>query len=290
MKNYVYLLCLVLLMGCKKEKPAPEGDSSNPVSPLETSQAFVLTDVKYGSDNQQVMDLYLPANRTSSTKVFILIHGGGWSAGSKADYTFMFDALKTVYPNCAIANIGYRLGTAQSPGFPKQIDDIRLALNHIQKPLYTLSKDYFIFGSSAGGHLAMLYAYGHDHNHQVKGVCNTVGPADFTDPSYVNNPVYDYALLSLVGNVTYAQNPQLYKEVSPALRVTALSPKTISFYGDQDPLVPATQITLLHNKLTQAGVYNESTLYAGEGHGNWSQANATDCMNKIVQFIQQHFL
>lgn len=80
------------------------------------------------------MDMYLPANRSSSkTKVFVMIHGGGWSAGDKADYSSTMDALKDHYPNHGIININYRLGTQDNPGYPKQIQDIQAALNEISK-------------------------------------------------------------------------------------------------------------------------------------------------------------
>ncbi len=41
-------------------------------------------DVPYGSDSTQVMDIYLPANRSAEkTKTLIMIHGGAWTAGDK---------------------------------------------------------------------------------------------------------------------------------------------------------------------------------------------------------------
>jgi len=283
----------VALIACKKETITPQPDDTNTppaVAVYDSTQSYTLTDISYGNDPQQKMDIYLPANRSKdSTKVFILIHGGGWSSGDKADFVYFFNTLKLYYPHHAIVNINYRLGTYLSPGYPKQIQDIQQAINHIQHPNYQLESEYFIFGNSAGGHLGMFYGYRYDTLHQVKAICNTVGPADFTDVSYTGNSVYDYALSSFVGPITYAQNPTLYAEVSPVKYITANSPKTISFYGDNDPLIPATQMGILHNELTAKGVYNESTQYAGEGHGNWNQTNSNDYTAKIANFINQHF-
>ena len=51
--------------------------------------------VSYGADTQQKMDIYLPANRNASeTKVMVMIHGGGWVEGDKADFTQFVDTLK----------------------------------------------------------------------------------------------------------------------------------------------------------------------------------------------------
>lgn len=287
MRSISILLVLLLMVSCKKETKPEETTTQQ----YNTAQSYNLTDVSYGPDAQQRMDIYLPSNRSSqNTKVFILIHGGGWSAGSKADFNDAFNFLKARYPQCAIANLEYRLATTSSPAYPKQINDIQLAIQKLKTGNYNISEKYCMFGSSAGGHLAMLYSYSFDPSHHVKAVCNSVGPADFTDPSYINNPLYLYGLSSLVGTQTYQQNPALYAEVSPALKVTATSPKTISFYGDQDPLIPATQGGRLHEKLNQFGVYNEFTLYAGEGHGGWNAVNNLDYLQKIIAFINNHFI
>lgn len=288
-KSIAFLLipAFVFFSSCKKKDNTDDTDED---FFYKTEQAYTLSDVSYGSDSRHVMDIYLPANRSSSsTKVFVLIHGGGWSSGSKEDFSYFFDNLKLLYPNHAIININYRLGTVSSPGYPKQINDIQAALEHIQLPKYEVSREYFLVGSSAGGHLSLLYGYAFDPNHYVKGICNTVGPTDFTDPAYTDNILFQYGLVNLVGPYTYAQNPQLYEEVSPASHVSSTSPKTISFFGDSDELIPPSQLALLHDKLNAHGVYNEATLYAGEGHGGWSQENATDYAVKLVNFVNEHF-
>ncbi|MBN9293795.1 MAG: alpha/beta hydrolase [Flavobacteriia bacterium] len=293
LRVYSLLLLAALFTACKKEKIVATDVVPNPsdtLSHYNPAKSYDLKNLKYGTDSKQILDAYLPANRGSSTKVFVLIHGGGWSAGSKEDFQHFYNGLKQTYPDCAIINIAYRLGTANSPGYPKQINDIDAALKFMQHANFSISKNYCLIGNSAGGHLSMLYGYAFDTEHTVKAIINTVGPADFTDTAYINNIIYEYALTSLVGNVTYSQNPLLYKEVSPALRVSSTSPPTISFYGDQDPLVPSTQVTLLHDQLDAHGIYNEWTLYTGEGHGTWNQTNANDSQNKIINFIQNHFL
>lgn len=287
-KPIVFLLIptIVLFSSCKKDKKDKEDNEIV----YKTTQSYTLSDISYGNDSRQVMDIYLPANRSaSSTKTFVLIHGGGWSSGDKSDFNYFFNNMKLLYPDHAIININYRLGTASDPGYPKQINDIKSALEHIQMPKYDLAKEYFLVGGSAGGHLSLLYGYAHDPNHYVKGICNTVGPTDFTDPAYTDNALFQYALTSLIGPVTYTQNPDLYEEISPAKHVSATSPKTISFFGDQDPLIPPSQLPLLHDVLDAHGVYNESTLYAGEGHGGWNQTNANDYAIKLVNFVNQHF-
>ncbi|TSJ44939.1 alpha/beta hydrolase [Fluviicola chungangensis] len=278
----VIFLMLIVLSACKKNNPDPADETI-----YETTQEYNLQNVPYGTDSQQKMDIYLPANRNSQTKVFVLIHGGGWSGGDKADFTYLMNSLKTYYPDHAVININYRLATQSSPAFPKQLDDIQAALTEISLPKYSVSSNYFLFGASAGGHLSLLYSYGYDPNHCVKGICNTVGPSDLTDPNYLDNPLYSSIYPVLINGG--AQNQAGVEMVSPALRVTSDSPPTISFYGDSDPLVPATQMALLHNALNAKGVYNQATMYQGAGHGNWNQTQSNDCIAKILVFVNTYF-
>ena len=286
----VFFSLLFVAFSCNKKEVEPKEDKTDTIPAYNSSVAYELQDIKYGNHPQQILDAYLPANRTSNTKVFVLIHGGGWISGSKADISHFYEVLKQTYPQCAIINIGYRLASVESPGYPKQIEDIKSAIKFMQHPNFSISNEYFLFGSSAGGHLALLYGYAFDEFQEVKGICNTVGPTDFTDPSYTDNPDYEYGLINFVGNYTYTQNPELYKEVSPAWQVKAYSPPTISFFGDADLLTPSTQMNRLHDKLDAFGVVNEKTLYQGEGHGDWNTTNSDDYRNKINQFLLTYFL
>jgi acetyl esterase/lipase len=170
---------------------------------------------------------------------------------------------------------------------PKQIEDIHLIIEKLKNTDYTLSDDYAMIGASAGAHLAMLYAYKFDTNHEVKAIADIVGPADFTDPQYLSHPLYSYASLNLIGTATptIAQ----IQEVSPALYVNAHSAPTIMFYGGVDPLVPASQGPGLRDKLNAAGVTNEFNFYADGGHGDWSDATYIEVYAKLSNFLENNF-
>ena len=62
-------LFLLLYFGCSNEHTTTEP---------EVVDAYEALDVSYGSDENQVFDIYLPENRTNATKILILIHGGSW--------------------------------------------------------------------------------------------------------------------------------------------------------------------------------------------------------------------
>jgi acetyl esterase/lipase len=279
MKKVALILLLGTAIGC----------SNSNTTNTETLAAQDILNVAYGTDLQQKMDVFLPAGRNENTKVIILVHGGGWSGGSRADFGYFVPQLKAEFPDHAIVNIDYRLATVASPGFPKQVNDIEAVIAFLKNSDYNISDDYAFIGASAGAHLSMLYAYDYDTAHDVKAVCSIVGPADFTDPSYTENPLFTNGLAYLVGNVSNTENPGLYADVSPTLQITAQSPPTIMFYGGQDPLVPATQGPRLKAKLDESGVYNELNLYPNGGHGNWDAPTMLNFQTKLMAFLHAKF-
>lgn len=258
-------------------------------SPIDTSTDRTLTNENYGNHPQQKFDLYLPANRSSATtKTLILVHGGGWTGGDKADMNYVTDIIKQYLPGYAIANMNYRLASTGNPAFPMQIDDITAVINKLKTTEdYSISDNFGFIGVSAGGHLSMLYSYAYNSGNNVKMVCSIVGPTDFTDPNYTSNPLLISAFASVTG-VNYADNPGYYQQLSPLHRATAAAPPTILFYGNDDNLVPTTQGVNMHAKLDQLSVYNEFTLYNG-GHGNWALPDQLDAYGKLVTFIQTKF-
>jgi acetyl esterase/lipase len=71
----------------------------------------------------------LPAGRkTTTTKVIIYIHGGGWSGGDKTEMTPYVDTLKRM-PDWAVFNINYRLATGAPNLFPTQEMDVKRLSN-----------------------------------------------------------------------------------------------------------------------------------------------------------------
>ncbi len=282
LRTYVPFLFLAVAIACSSPDDEPE-----------ELPAQTLLNVQYGEHVRQRADIYLPAGRsTSTTKVIILIHGGGWVEGDKADMSSYVDLLKEDFPDHAYVNINYRLATTGSPAFPKQIDDIAQVIDFLKQSDYHIANKYAMLGASAGAHLSLLYSYAFDPNHEVKAVCNIVGPVDFTDPAYVSG---DYQLIlliitpNLLGNYWYANNPEKFIEVSPVLRADAQSPPTISFYGQLDPLIPPCQHYRLIDRLTAQNVVHESTLYPGVGHGNFTAAQFIDLREKVVAFFNAHF-
>jgi acetyl esterase/lipase len=292
MKKVILIALLTtFLTSCASQEDTAPVSIYNPVIAPENENQIL--DLSYGDDPQQKMDLILPANRkTDVTKVFILIHGGGWFEGDKSEFNNEVIMLRAAFPNYAIANVNYRLGTRESLGFPKQINDIQkiVAFLNSKYKEYHIAKQYAMVGMSAGAHLAMLYSYKYNTNNQVKAVCSLVGPADFSDPRYEGNGLFKNGLNYVVGEYpNYRDNPVIYNTISPAKQITTRSPKTILFYGDVDPLVPNTQGGILKQKLDEKHVYNEYYKYDGAGHANWNSDQYADVNAKTINFFRTYF-
>lgn len=272
MKKLLLLFVLIGLYSCS-------ADDENNAGML---PAQSMSNVSYGSDDEQKYDIDLPERSGNTTPVLILIHGGGWSGGSKSDMAGAVAGARLQFPNYAIVNMGYRLGTVESPAYPKQLEDIQMVIDHLESQPYGIAQRYGFVGVSAGAHLSMLYAYRFDSDRKVKAVASLVGPTDFTDPAYTGVGVELSMFPYLAG-----ENPsnELIAEVSPALQVSSGDAPTIQFMGLQDPLVPVTQGERLKTRLDAANVTNELYFYEA-GHGNFSITDAQDINAKLGNFFR----
>jgi acetyl esterase/lipase len=287
----LFFCTVVLFTSCSKS------DSGNGTTPIPTPTpvaARTIIDTSYGGDAKQKMDIYLPASRTStSTKVIIMIHGGGWTGGDKSDFATIIDSLKLRLPDYAIFNINYRLAAlpATNP-FPAQELDVKAAVEFIyaNRSSFLMSDKFVLLGASAGGHLSLLQAYKHRSVVKIKAVVDFFGPTDmevlYND--YSTNIPTQLGITALMSG-TPATNPALYQSSSPIRFVDALTCPTIIIQGGLDPVVNATTQSLaLSNKLTSFNVANQYVLYPTGGHGNWSTATYTDAFNKIQAFLTTH--
>ena len=280
MKNLLLILASSLfIISCQKES---DGGGTAPL----TEQTQL--NVAYGTDASQKMDIYLPANRTiATTKVIILIHGGGWSSGDKADFTTYVDTLKKRLANYAIININYRLASGTSNLFPTQENDVKAAIEFIysKKTEYAISDKFVLLGTSAGGHLSLLQAYKYNTPVKIKAVVDFFGPTDLVD--LYNNPasvLAPPAAVAAVVGATPTTNLTLYQQSSPINFAVATSPPTIILQGGVDVLVSPVQSATLNTRLQTLGVIHQYVFYPTENHG-WTGANLTDSFDKIAAFL-----
>jgi acetyl esterase/lipase len=291
MKRNLFSIFIVsiILFSCQKSKVDP---IAPPIVQPVVITASTLTNVAYGTDALQKMDVFLPANRTvTSTKVMIVIHGGGWSLGDKSDMAAYVDTLKNRLPDYAFFNVNYRLTSlANSIPFPAQELDIKAVTDFInsKRAEYLISDKFVLLGASAGAHLAMLQAY-KNASPKIKAVVDLYGPTDMAD--MYTNPASTLVTNTSIAFVvtgnpfgTPALFPAIYSSSSPLNYVSLESPPTIIFHGGADSLVRPTQSTRLVAALAQKGVTRQYILYPTENHA-YQGASLIDTYNKAVSFL-----
>ena len=287
MKSVLVVCIITIFISCQKEGSIVDGNRLI---------AKTTTNVSYGSHTAQVMDVYLPANRTAaSTKVMVIIHGGGWNSGDKNDPLFapFVDSIRRRLPDYAVFNINYRLSARPLNIFPSQEMDVKAAVDFIfaKRNEYVISDKLVFVGASAGAQLAMLQAYKYTNSIRAKAVVSFFGPSDLVE-MYNNpaggNPLISAALADAVGK-TPAEDLLLYTSSSPLNFITVNNAMpTILLHGGLDPLVKPGQSAAVYNKLLSLNIATQNVLYPMGGHGDWNAATYTDAFNKVQAFLQIH--
>ncbi|MFI5452069.1 alpha/beta hydrolase [Pedobacter sp. UC225_61] len=226
----VGFLMLMLFIACEKvEQPSYQTKA----------EAQLITDLAYGNDPKQTMDVYLPPNRTSNTSVIIFVHGGSFIGGDKNDYK----AHAIYLANCgyAVLNVNYRLvnGTGLSETrlepphiesevkIKDQVNDVAtvvdFAIAHAKEWVVS-NKRIAIAGHSAGGTLALLYSYDARNTNKVQAVSNMAGALDLVFTNVSNWQFYPRYVFE--GGFRYTgfdisiANEKYYKEISPLFTAT----------------------------------------------------------------------
>lgn len=138
----------------------------------------------YGSDDRNGYYVYSPLSSNENSPIVVLIHGGGWFSGPNPDYVNGWVFPYSDNPSSTnlvkdLLNAGYvvvvplyRLAKygkdsteiiSNTITWDEQIDDIDNAINHVRdnfpECLNFNANSIQVLGESAGGHLALMWAY-----------------------------------------------------------------------------------------------------------------------------------
>jgi acetyl esterase/lipase len=248
-----FFLGIVLLQFIISCKPEPLTDASFPID---------LTDLYYGVNAGNTLDMYLPAKRNGNTRTIILLHGGFWSSGDKSDLTSLAKYLRDQGFACVTMN--YRLTNTSSNLHPAQINDIGKVIDFVSTGSYDFhvsSTRFGLMGMAEGAHLALLYTYSANTNEKVKTVVSISGVTDFTDTKDIS-PQFTPYMNALCGSSQAA----IYKQASPADHVSAHCKPTLIIHGKKDNMILYQQSLDFKAKLDNSSVKNDLRLYDNEGH------------------------
>lgn len=252
-----------------------------------------LLDEPYGPHTLHKMDVYLHPNRTRDTPLVILVHGGGWMSGDKEACNFMKDFL---YPQgFNVININYRLANQTDLHYQQIMDDIDLAIAHIltNADEWLVRKSKYIFwGGSAGGHLAMLYAYKYDRNDVIGAVTTLGGPTRLDNPEALKG-ARQSDLEGLLPIIT--GDPWTPRALAPSYR--AASPyyaqtfkPTLLMHGEADAIVPVAQARTIYARLQELKVPAELiTLPNGDHGGEGTPPEMSRHMSgRILEWVRKY--
>ena len=248
----------------------------------------------------RALDLFLPdAKRANGAAVF-LVHGGGWSGGSRGQWHTV--ALHLCNLGYACASAGYRLVPRWK--FPCQIEDVRLAMGYFKARArqYGFAPDRVAaMGSSAGGHLvAMLATIGPDDRLGQSGelrVRNTrpnaaicYCPVTSLHVGTETKSVLADIATPFLGRKESAA-PALYRSASPLDRVTGDEPPFLFIHGDADDVVPLSHSTGMAAALRQRHVKAKTVTLAGVNHGfgyGVLTGAQKQSIRHVERFLRQH--
>lgn len=290
MRLQLFLIFTILLYAFSGCEPSPvDPPPGGPVILRDTT----IANIAYGPDASQKLDLGLPANRTSNTPLVVVVHGGGWATGDKGELNWLLNGLKQ--RGFAVANINYRLTLTSPDNYKMQVDDLDSAVQFTLRlaALHTFNgQKLYITGHSAGGHLALCYAYTRNTAGKVKATGSLAGPTDLFAMSYYNFNIYNPILNPYLGIPLIPVTPvseQRYKNCSPQYQATASSPATIFFHGELDIIVNPDQSSGLYAKLGTLNVDRRLINYPLTFHDWWADGvKVANTLDELKTWFNNH--
>ena len=242
------------------------------------------------------LDIYRPKESGTAPPLLVFIHGGSWKSGERSDYlVYLIDFAKKGY---ITATVSYRL--LDDGPYPACIEDVTDAVDWLFRNGETYGYDtsrIALIGGSAGGHLALLAAYGWGSiskseesidvpctGHKVKAVVDIYSPVDFTT-EYARSRSQVIKFLAH----TYEDAPEIFEEASPIYYVDKNDPPTLILQGTADRLVPPDQSDHLKELLDDLGVPNIYHRIPGWPHAMDIIQRVNDyCQLKMSEFFGKY--
>ena len=290
MKQYVLSLFGILIFALSACNKDDGNKNTNPANPAKEE-----LNVSYGSHPYQKMDVYFPQGYTTETPVVFLIHGGGFLAGLKEDFTEQSKMFRD--EGYVVVNLSHRLvdttGLLQTPPIRRnsnvravdEVEDVKTAVDKYvaQASGWGSGTDrMYMAGHSAGAILAMLYTQGADNytSKRIRACGNWAGITDISIPhdSLLDgmDPRYLEALHRITGYAPGTANNLAYMAISPfwvAYKEGGMP--TISIFPSENNVLNIpdevafnlSRTQTYHEMLRNKGIAEKLIIYEGSDHG-----------------------
>jgi acetyl esterase len=229
------------------------------------------------------LDIVEPSPNGQNQMAVVLIHGGGYTTGSKSGLTPEADEFAE--SGIVAFNINYRLD-----GYPNESNDAMTAVAWVRSNATTYGvnpNDIAVFGASAGGTLAAMVATeGAANGAPVRAAISWSGPMDLAalvNDSTPGSYAYEHPE-TYVGNCSPSQCPATYAAASPVDHVTSqTAPMLLANSTNEE--IPLNQAQEMDNALKAAGVPQQLDVIPGTQHA--TDYNDVE-ISPTIQFISQY--
>lgn len=271
---------------------------------------MVYKDISYGGGEANKFDLYVPADGGKENYgLVVYLHAGGFTSGDKSGDAEMLSWLCS--KGYVAAGINYTLRTNDNDkSVYSQSMEIKEAMpivvEEAERLGYHIDK-MAISGGSAGGTLAMLYAYRDavDSPVPVKMMFELVGPSSFyrsdwgvygldqdTDQSREAAADLFGIMLGKEINVDIIDTPQydeIIKPISAFMWIDENSVPSVIAYGTHDRVCPFKTSAHLVNALKENGVDYQYFEMPHSGHGLQNDDKMYgQYMNTVEEYLDKY--
>lgn len=248
----------------------------------EGADGTILHDVVFKPWAGNRMDICLPRRLDAShgNGVILFLHGGSWIRGTRAFE--MHNCKRYAKKGYIAAAMDYTLHTEEAPvTMERMLDDIDDAVETIkalsERKGWNVAQ-MAISGNSAGGQLALLYAYSRKPVLPLRFAAATVAPIDFHWESWdfegarfsprVALEIVNAGSASSFGEQAFRSGlaEAEIRKISPLAAVHPGVPPTLLGYGAQDSIQNPGNGRRLAAALESAGAEHELVMYPHSGH------------------------
>lgn len=221
-------------------------------------------DLPYAGARGPALDVYRPPGDSRRPAVLV-VHGGSWRAGDKADV----EPTARVLADAGFVAFapGYTLASPARAGFPRQPRQVRAAVRFVRRNAGRYDADPARIGAlgiSAGAHLAALVGTAgrgrRDAGGRIGAVVAWSGPFDLGAPD-----LRRVLGAEVAGFLGCSDCPRRTRRASPIAHVSGDDPPTL-IVNSAEELVPVTQARRMARRLRAAGVRTRLLVPPGSLH------------------------
>ncbi|PAW79660.1 MAG: lipase [Verrucomicrobia bacterium Tous-C9LFEB] len=264
------------------------------------------SDVEYlGAERTEKLDVYLPPESfPRPVPAMLLIHGGGWTIGDKADKRERNIGATLAAHGIAVFSINYLLDKVEkdeqgkkksvTKAWPQNFYDCKSALRFMKKESARFGIDpqrIGVMGGSAGGHLAMLVGVTGqaaamnqgglylDQDNGVRCIIDLYGIHDVRkfQPSHFSGS-------------TPEETERNLDAASPCTYFSSQTPPLLILHGDADKIVNVEMSRDLVRQLQAKGIVHEYVEVPGAPHTFHLEPKEMDLRPVTLKFLDTYLV